>query len=529
MGSDTDSVSEGRRAPSISRLIGAVHLAILLVPVVALLGLRLVDTQLVEASERRLIAEAVMVGETYRAELLRAEGRPMSEEPQAPPWATDDRYWPLEPMVNPRDLAPDEPPSARSVPEGARAGAAWTAGQAVTPVLRRAQRVNLAGVRVLDAQGCVVASSGGQIGECLTDHPEVAAALAGRYAAVGRARVSDEPKPSLSSIRRRGTVRLFVAVPVLDRGEVVAVVRTSRTAMNPLEVAWRHRTLLLFALLLCGAGTWAITRFLSRSIAGPVRRITDEARRVAGGGPEAGRLRPPAGRVPAEVAELAEALSQMTERLAGHAAEVADFAATLSHELKTPIASIRGATELLRESWESMSEEQRGRFLDNVDGDAERMQRLVTRLLVLARIRASHEVSEPVDARAELRSLAERSGDRVRADLDQAPGRLAIPLDHLRMAVGNLLDNALEHGGDGPVELVAATTDEGRLRVSVRDRGPGISEGNQDRIFDRFFTTRRDAGGTGLGLSIVRAVAEARGGSVSLETGPDGTEFVLVL
>ena len=353
--------------------------------------------------------------------------------------------------------------------------------------------------------------------------------MRGGYGAGGRERVSDEPTPALTSIRRRGKIRLFVAVPVFDGGEVVGVVRASRTAVDPLEVAWRHRGVLLLALLLTAAGTWAISRFLSRSIAGPVRRITDEARRVAGGGPEAAHLAPPTGRVPAEVAELADALSTMTDRLAGHAAEVAEFAATLSHELKTPIASIRGATELLRDDWETMSAGQRERFLANVDDDAERMQRLVTRLLVLARIRADDDTPEPVDLSGELQALAARHGDRVELDLQGAPPTLAIPVDHLRMAVGNLLDNAVEHGGEGPVALRVTAGDDGRLQVQVRDHGPGISEGNRHRVFDRFFTTRRDAGGTGLGLAIVQAVAHARGGSVSFETGPSGTTFTLLL
>jgi signal transduction histidine kinase len=94
----------------------------------------------------------------------------------------------------------------------------------------------------------------------------------------------------------------------------------------------------------------------------------------------------------------------------------------------------------------------------------------------------------------------------------------------LSSAVGNVVDNALRHGAGRPVE-VRLDGRAGGIAVTVRDQGPGISEQNRARIFDRFFTTERDRGGTGLGLAITRAVAEARGGSVTFRTGPSGTTF----
>jgi signal transduction histidine kinase len=119
-------------------------------------------------------------------------------------------------------------------------------------------------------------------------------------------------------------------------------------------------------------------------------------------------------------------------------------------------------------------------------------------------------------------------GDRVRVDASGAPATLAVNPDHLESAVRNLLDNAVRHGGDGPVDLVARA--EGRrVAISVTDRGPGIDDRIRERIFDRFFTTERDRGGTGLGLAIVKAVAETRGGEVRLETGPSGSTFTLLV
>jgi two-component system sensor histidine kinase ChvG len=218
----------------------------------------------------------------------------------------------------------------------------------------------------------------------------------------------------------------------------------------------------------------------------------------------------------------------MTEQLSDRAEYIAEFAANVSHELKSPITAIRGAAELLREEMDAMPAEQRDRFLDNIGSDAERMERLVTRLLELARIQSAPESVEEVKLGPFLERIARSYGDRVEVDVAGAPEKLSINPDHLESAVRNLLDNALRHGPDGPVELCATAEGE-RVAISVRDRGAGVDEKIRERVFDRFFTTERDGGGTGLGLAIVKAVAETRGGEVRLETGPGGSTFTLIV
>jgi signal transduction histidine kinase len=155
------------------------------------------------------------------------------------------------------------------------------------------------------------------------------------------------------------------------------------------------------------------------------------------------------------------------------------------------------------------------------------MERLVTRLLQLARIQSAPGEAEEVAVKPFFEKLAARYPP-VRFDVSAAPASIVIHQDHFESAIRNLIDNAVRHGEGKPVDVVA-TDDDGRLVVRVTDRGPGISEGNRDRIFKRFFTTERDRGGTGLGLSIVEAVARTRGGSVTFDTGADGTTFTLRL
>lgn len=521
-------MSGAKKGPSIARLLLGVNAFVLLVPVLALVLLGIYDTHLIRVTERRLISESVLVGEAWRDRVLEATGRsPMQAGDTRPPGSADERFHPVEPVLSAADeLLPPEPDAA--VVAASRSGPAWAAGAAIKPLLDRAKLVNLSAVRVLDERGCVVASSGSQLGLCLGALSEVKAALGGRYTAVKRRRLSDEKAPPFASISRRGVVRVYSAMPVFSEGRVIGVVRISRTSVDPLEALWAHRGILLAALAACVALTGAVSWFFGRAIIRPVREITATAEAIARG--DVRPLEPP-GRVPAEVHALGVALESMTRQMRERADYVREFAANVSHELKTPLTAVRGAAELLRESWHEMDDAQRARFIENVDADAARMERLVTGLLHLARIEhaAGDTSAEALELRPFFGHLVDRYEGRVRLEVAPgAPAALNIAPEHLESAVGNLLDNAVRHGGDAPVDLRLGDAD-GRLSVVVRDRGAGISEGNRARVFDRFFTTERDDGGTGLGLAIVAAVARARGGSVDFQTGAGGTTFTLVL
>lgn len=511
-----------RRGPAIGRLLLGVNLFVLLVPVVAVVLLRIYEQHLVHQTESRLIAEAALIGEAWRGHLLAASGQPDTADGHIqPPDAPDARFFPFEPVI---DLyapaaATEGQPTRTKTPDGT---APWRAGQALKPLLDRAKLVNLSGARVLDAEGCVVASTADGLGACLDYLPEVRAALAGRYHAVARPRDPPERKEA-KALSRSGEFRVFVALPLFSDGRVIGVVRMSRTTLDIPQALWPYRQVLLWASVACLVLTALLSLFLSRTLVRPVRALTAAAEAIARG--ERGPT--PQGRVPAEVFQLHAALTTMAARLHARATDVADFAANVSHELKTPLTSVRGAVELLRDDWSGMDEDQRGRFLANIDDDAARMQRLVTRLLELARIEHAPPESREISPGSFLTELLARYED-VHLDLTQAPPTTHLPPEHLATAVTNLVDNALHHGG-APV-LVSVASEGDRLRISVSDYGPGISERNQARIFDRFFTTERDRGGTGLGLAIVQAIARARGGRIECErTGPDGTTFLLVL
>lgn len=498
----------------------------LAVPLLAIVLLRLFDDQLIRRTEAQLIGQSVLIAEAWREAWLRESGIDPSDPPRwMPAGAEDGRYFAIEPMLR---LDEGVLPPTDDTPRGKarRDTPAWRAGRRIQPMLERAVRMNLSSARMLDADGCVVASSGSQLGSCLGHLEEVQAALHGRYFAVLRRRESDQPDPSLESLSRRGRVRVYTALPVFANDRVIGVVRMVRTAIDPAKALWFDRYRLLAVLVGCALLTAGLAVFLSRTLSTPLRAITRVARGVARGeGHEPlaiSRL------APEELRQVSAALDQMISQLSDRAEYIAEFAANVSHELKTPITSIRGASELLAQQWNEMTEPERTRFLANIEQDAERMERLVTRLLHLARIQSAPEFAEDVALRPFLEGLVQAYGEDLRLHLDAGVTSLRIHPEHLESALRNLLDNAFRHGAGHPVDLHVGRRD-GRVVLRVCDHGPGISEGNRDRIFQRFFTTERDRGGTGLGLAIARAVAETRGGSLRFDTGAEGTCFELAL
>ncbi len=507
-------------------LLGA-SAVVVCAPVFAAGFLRIYETYLVRQTERQLIAQSVVIAEAYREAWLREQG--LSEAPSfRPPTRLDDAFIPIEPVsslglfgVDTRQVG-DLPMSEEADSLERRVGLQ------LEPMLRRSQVFNLSAVRILDTKGCVVATSRGEEGRCMAALIEVARALGGTYSSTLRQRVSDEPLPPISDVRSRGSIRIFTALPVFSNGKVVAVVRMSRTSLDALTSLWHARRGLLLTVLAAVVAMLLSSFAFSALIASPVLAMSRRAETIANGGAVESLSTPRW--MPFEIRRLGESLDTMTRKLTGRAAYVAELAANVSHELKSPITAIRGAAELLKDSWKDMQPEQRRQFISNIDADAARMERLVARLLELAKIEnaVTRAEDDNVNVRKFFEQCKQRFGEQLQVAFHNPPEGIAIAADHLFAAVGNLLENAARASGDKPV-WVEVGAQKGRLLVIVRDEGSGISAANQKRLFERFFTTEREAGGTGLGLSIVKAVAEARGGSIGFVTGPQGSSFTLQL
>ncbi len=474
---------------------------ILLLAFLGLVFFRLWDGHLVRITEQRLIAESALIAETLRHEIEQGDDTVHVELTRPQPVLR------LNYTVHSR-------PTPRPAAVPANGDAVLTrAAASLRTLLARIDRESASRIRILDADGCELSAPR----HCYARFREVRTATAGNYAAVAR-----HALPESSA----GKIEVASALPLRGRDGTIGIVHMSRVSFSPFDVFWNLRWTVLLATLACLAFTFALTLFFSRVISRPVAALTRSAQSISRGDDR--RPFTPDGFAPAEVHELASALDLMTSELTKRAEYIAGFAANASHELKTPLTGIRGAVELLREEWATMDDEQRDRFLAIIDSDADRTQRLLDGLLTLARIESSSEEKEECSLGQTITSLCVSYGDRVRADITAAPDSIAMSRGHLETALRNLIDNATRHGGAEPVDI-AAWAENGKTLIRVSDRGRGISDRNLGRIFDRFFTTERDNGGTGLGLSLVKAIVEAHGGTVDVETGSSGTAFTLAV
>ena len=391
-------------------------------------------------------------------------------------------------------------------------------GHVITPVLVRAREQTLAGVRVVNHEGIVVASSGEEIGEDLSDRAEVRDALDGAVALNVRQREPPSRNP-LNSVSRRATVRVFLGTPLEVDGVTVGALVFSRTPRE--EVQALYQALPLWTVFVPVLLTIIIALGASRAGTRSLRRLSEASRKLARGELTAvEELQPATASRVSEVGRLAAALATMTERLRDRLAYNAEFAAHVSHEFKTPISTLRGTAELLRDD-DAMPADQRRTFLDNALDELERLDRLVTGLLVLARAEEDGaRGAVDMDALVQ-RVVARVDGVDVQGRAGLVPGVEA----QLATAVHNLVDNALRYGA-APVQVRLAREDD-RVVVTVVDHGEGVAAGNAARVFERFFTTARGDGGTGLGLALVKTVAEAHGGGARLDRVGDATHAVM--
>jgi two-component system sensor histidine kinase ChvG len=361
-------------------------------------------------------------------------------------------------------------------------------------------------IRVLDKHGGGFAA-----------RPEVAAALAGKYGSatrLARARDARSDVRSPDSSGALDTVHLFVALPDPSTGGVVYVARSTRDVKLQL-LALRHTMIEVLAVAL--AVTALLTLVLATTIARPLGRLTRRAQRIAARQAAASDT---LDHRRDEIGQLARAVTAMTDELERRARDARTLAADISHELKTPLSGIRGAAELMRDP---MDDADRDRFLAMILDDSARIDRIVSRLLELARVEDDRAASAPVDVAQLARDCAARSWPvpvDVEADAAVMPGRAAA----LASAIDNLVANAVQHAA--PSSRVKLAVSRGvRIRVAVANHGPALSEVARARVWDRFYSTRTEQGGSGLGLAIVRSVALAHGGTYGVSCAGGVTTF----
>ena len=370
-------------------------------------------------------------------------------------------------------------------------------------------------VYVTDAAGLVVFDSAGRdVGRDYSQWNDVKRTLLGRYGARSSRAIPGDNR----------TQSLYVAAPIRQDGRIVGVLSVGKptTGINQLVVVARQR--LIYGAVLGGVVILILLLLVAAWVVAPLERLTAYARAVRDG--KAASLPPLPGRT---LHVLGTAFEEMRDALEGRQ-HVERYTQALAHEVKAPLAAIRGAAELMDET---MPAEQRQKFLTNIRNESARIQQIVERLLELSSLEARKSLRQTESIRVE--SLLSEATEVLRAAFvatrvtltigGSAAGTLRGERVLLREALVNLLQNALEFSPAGGEVTLYAKVEDGRVIFSVEDNGPGVPDYALARVFERFYSLPRPDTGrksTGLGLALVREIAHLHGGDAAMVNRPEG-------
>ncbi|KGQ19727.1 Two-component response regulator CreC [Lysobacter dokdonensis DS-58] len=365
-------------------------------------------------------------------------------------------------------------------------------------------------IYVTDARGVVVFDSAGRdVGKNYSRWNDVYLTLRGKYGARSTRSDPDDPNSTV----------MHVAAPLRDaNGRIVGVLTVAKPNQTLAPFIARSQAkvmkwgwLLMGVALLIGLTTaWWFARQL-----GALQRY---AHAVTAGE----RASPP--KAAGEFGDLGQALETMRTRLEGKQ-YVEQYVHTLTHEMKSPLAAIRGSAELLEGP---MAEADRQRFAAAIRAQSERLAQMIDKLLALAAV--EHKQQLEVRERMELNAVAEDAiahcakGD---VEIQHHGGLCYVEGDPflLRQAIVNMLDNAVSFSPKGRIVNVDVSGGDGLCHVRVIDAGPGVPDYALPRVFERFYSLPRPEGGSrssGLGLCFVAEVAKLHGGRATLENFRNG-------
>ena len=373
-------------------------------------------------------------------------------------------------------------------------------------------------VYLTDAKGVVFFDSDGgrREGEDYATKRDVARTLAGKY---GARSSRDRENDSTTSV-------LYVAAPIGNPAKPDGVLTVYKAQADILPLVRERQRIIYTACGMIGGGILFLIGAVFLWLFHPLGKITEYARAIERGE----RPQKPKIGIGREVNTLARALDSMRDALEGRR-YAERYIQTLTHEMKSPLAAIQGAAELLDEE---MPVEVRKRFLENIRAETARSERLINRLLELSAIegRTSLETADEVDFQAivaraidQARPLAEAAGVQLADRAESSPVLLRGDSFILRAAVTNLLENAIDFSPRGGAVDIDVASSGGNVVLSIRDHGAGVPDYAREKIFERFYSLRHLSSkrkGTGLGLTLVRETAELHGGTITLEPAAGG-------
>ncbi len=511
-----------------------VNLIILLLPLGGIYFLKIYEDELVHQTETELIAQGASIVASYShivEEIIRS-GRHQGDysvkrygiiaslQPKG--------YYQYVPKRLEFSREKIYPPCPDALPLDISADAiALEAGKIITPILKKTKELTLAGIRILDYKGVIVATSGSEYGLSLNHIHEIKQALQGQPISLLRLRVSDTRSYSWTSTSRDTGLRVFVSLPIISNHRVIGAVFLSRTPRSIKKALYDKKERVLFAVVLLLLIIIILTLFTSLTISRPVEKLIKQTSLIANENKkEAPLLTRPITR---EFDLLSQAFSKMAERVEYRSEYIRNFAMQVSHEFKTPLTSIQGTIELLQNYLDKMTDDKRNRFFNNILQDTNRLKRLVSRLMELARADVFEPTEEISDILTILSQQTERYKDfglKIKISCPETMVNVAMSRDVFETIVTNLFDNSYQHDA---TEVTVDIQKNDTVDLIISDDGKGISETNAVQIFTPFFTTNRTAGGTGLGLPIIQSLLLAHNGTIYFVPNKKGATFVLSL
>ncbi len=511
--------------PRLRTILILINAVVLFLPFLGVGALRIYDSELIRQTESSLIAQGAFVQAIYRESLRREMGSLIDvgginfNNSQL----EVDGMTPIYPEIELAEakIYPPAPPAIVSEFEGEPKSR--IAGQNIIGLLKDAQSVTLAGIRVVNTKGIVVSSTRGEIGESLFHREEVSGALKGSVMRVLRQRISDSPDPSLDSISRRTKVRVFIGLPIVENHRIVGAVILSRTPLSLQKAIYQNRILFIGFFIFIIFVALSISVLTAVTIQRPMTRLLKQMRAIAKG-EKVSLLTKPRTK---EIDELSRALVEMAHKIEHRSSYISNFARTVSHEFKTPIASIRGSVELLNDHFESMSDKERDEFLMVIDGESKRIDELLNGLLSLAKADMGESDRRTVKLGAACSTIiAGMNLPEVLELIESYDDFSSVIVNDaiLESALRNLIENAVQ-ANSKKIHL-SVFSNEDAVILRIEDDGDGIAEADFKKVFAPFFTTKRIEGGTGLGLAIISAMLSNVGASIHIvKSGADGTIF----
>ncbi len=328
----------------------------------------------------------------------------------------------------------------------------------------------------------------------------------------------------------------YFTVAIMSDGQKIGSVVLSQSMQDVVDIAAGLRMQYTMVFVISSAILLVVVYVLVNRVTKPIVMLKDAANSVAKG--EFDHHVEVKGR--SEIVELVNAFNYMTNRLENVDKQRSEFVSNASHELKTPLASMKILTESVLYQ-DGVEEEVYKEFLGDINNEIDRLTRLINDLLYMSRMEESEQLrlesldlSELTDeCVSSLKPIAQQKNIEIHEKLSN-DCTVTADSARLRQAIYNVIENAIKYTGQGGGVYIVLSDYGGNIMLSVKDTGQGISARDCELIFDRFYRVdkarARDTGGTGLGLYIVRRIVTMHGGTIEVKSElGSGSEFIITL